>query len=269
MARASFSGTISLGLVNITVKAYTMTAEAEEGSFHWLHRECLSPVSQTWTCKACGGIVQDPVKGCMYEGSWVVFTKEEVKQLSMESEEGNPIQVHMIVPYGSVRTDISDRWYYLLPYAEVSRAYYVLFEALNMEDAEAVVSLVTRGKSHLGVIYPRMGILALRRIQYFANTRTIQYYNLKVPPAPQIKPKEVQLARTLLKELRGEFKHDQFIDESEQRIFEAVTAKAAGKPIPTLSVPDKSPVILDLTAALEQSIKQIRSKEKKARRKAS
>lgn len=262
VGRASFSGNLTLGLVVIGVKAYAVSADNDIG-LNWLHRECLSQVSQAWKCKACGLLVEKPVKGFHAETGWVVIEPTDLASMGLEEDASIPILT--FISRSVVSPLLFDRQYYLMPYSpEASRPYYLLARALSQEKLEAVVSYISRGKSHLGVVSPVGNDLALRSVCYYDEIRELSDYGIKRPPAPEFTQRELKLARDLVKRMSGEFEHSQYPNISKTRLLELIEAKAAGRPIRPIPVSVEAPKVLDLSIALETSLKNLNSRKRRA-----
>ena len=87
--RPIWSGRISIGLVNVPVKLYTMIRD-NSISFRYLHKNDGAPLKYQKVCTLDKEVIdwEDIVKGYeVNKNEYVIFTKEELEALRPESDE--------------------------------------------------------------------------------------------------------------------------------------------------------------------------------------
>ena len=86
--RSFWSGTISIGLVNVPVKLYTMIRD-QSYSFHFLRKRDGCPLRYQRVCTYDNEVVEwgDVARGYeVQKGEYVTFTKEELDAIRPESD---------------------------------------------------------------------------------------------------------------------------------------------------------------------------------------
>lgn len=252
-ARSIGSGTISFGLVSISIKLYTATSP-QSVSFNQLHKKCGSRIRQQLFCPVDNEIIQrsDIVKGYEYQKDrFVQFTEDELKKL--EAERTDRIDIVEFVPADTVDFMYIDRTYYLGPDRGGDRAYKLLSEAMTRMNRIAVGRFGSRGKEYLVLLRPYKGGLILHHVFYADEVRSFD--DVDRPGEVEFKPVEADLADKLIEQLStDEFKPEQYHDEYRDRVLQAVDQKAAGEEI---NVAPEAPQaqIIDLFEALKRSLK--------------
>lgn len=255
--RASFTGTLHVGELQVRVKACPMTNGTIE-EFHVLHRTCLLPLSQEYRCPGCQLLVApgDRVKGIESGGRWVVFTEDELRTLRAESEDARP----MFVAYTTNPNTVRPRWrlrsYFLVPELPGDyRTYRVLERALGRTRLALVVSFVDHGRTRLGTVLTdptHPGWLVLDLLHYQSELRAPG-----VQPWKDVRPdaQELKLAQALLTRQVRAFSHASHVDPYPNRLKLALEAKVLRQPVqfPTKLVPVARPG--PLIDALQRSLK--------------
>ena len=87
--RSIWSGRVSIGLVNVPVKLYSMMRD-NSISFRYLHKKDGSPLKYQKVCALDKQVIpwEDTVKGYeINKNEFIIFTKEELEALRPESDE--------------------------------------------------------------------------------------------------------------------------------------------------------------------------------------
>ena len=260
--RSLGSGTISFGLVSIPVKLYT-AASSESPSFNLLHAKCGNRIRQQRLCPVCNEVVEreDLVKGYEFaKDQYVRVTDEELKAL--EGEASRAIEISEFVPLSTVDPVYFEKSYYLGPDKGGDKPYRLLAQAMSQASKVALAKFVMRGRENLVLLRSSQNGLMLHAM-YFAD-EVRDFSEVEKGESAKISAAETNLAMRLIDELTNdEFKPEQYSDEYRQRVLDLVHSKAEGKEI-TLAepVPQRAQVI-DLMAALKESLEKRESKEKK------
>src|SRR5215212_4563074 len=115
-ARSLNKAVISFGLVSVPVKVYPATNPSGRIGFHLLHAKDKERLKQQYVCPKDGKVVPrgEMVKGYEYaKGRYVVFSKEELKQLEQDPTHG--IEIAEFVPEDRVDPAFFEKSYYLGP----------------------------------------------------------------------------------------------------------------------------------------------------------
>jgi DNA end-binding protein Ku len=260
--RSIGSGAISFGLVSIPVKLY-LAASSEAPSFNLLHARCGNRIRQQRFCPACNTVVEreDLIRG--YEVSkdqYIQVTDEELKAL--EGEASEEIEIAEFVPLEKVDPIYFERSYYLGPDRGGEKAYRLLADTMAQVGKVALAKFVLRGKENLVIVRSARNGLVLHTM-YFAD-EVRNFDEIAKGESAKISEAESQLAVRLIEELStGDFEPDKYEDEYSQRVLDLVDKKAEGQKI-TLAKPQaRRGQVIDLMAALKESLGKKAPKQKK------
>ena len=260
--RSIGSGAISFGLVSIPVKLY-LAASSESPSFNLLHARCGNRIRQQRFCPACNTVVEreELIRG--YEVSkdqYIQVTDEELKAL--EGEASEEIEIAEFVPLAKVDPIYFERSYYLGPDRGGEKAYRLLADTMAQVGKVALAKFVLRGKENLVIVRSARNGLVLHTM-YFAD-EVRNFDEIAKGESAKISEAESQLAVRLIEELsNGDFEPDKYEDEYSQRVLDLVDKKAEGQKI-TLAKPQaRRGQVIDLMAALKESLGKKAPKQKK------
>ena len=260
--RSIGSGAISFGLVSIPVKLY-LAASSESPSFNLLHARCGNRIRQQRFCPACNTVVEreDLIRG--YEVSkdqYIQVTDEELKAL--EGEASEEIEIAEFVPLAKVDPIYFERSYYLGPDRGGEKAYRLLADTMAQVGKVALAKFVLRGKENLVIVRSARNGLVLHTMYFADEVRSFD--EIAKGESAKISEAESQLAVRLIEELStGDFEPDKYEDEYSQRVLDLVDKKAEGQKI-TLAKPQaRRGQVIDLMAALMESLGKKAPKQKK------
>ena len=260
--RSIDSGAISFGLVSIPVKLY-LAASSEAPSFNLLHVRCGNRIRQQRFCPACNTVVEreDLIRG--YEVSkdqYIQVTDEELKAL--EGEASEEIEIAEFVPLAKVDPIYFERSYYLGPDRGGEKAYRLLADTMAQVGKVALAKFVLRGKENLVIVRSARNGLVLHTMYFADEVRSFD--EIAKGESAKISEAESQLAVRLIEELStGDFEPDKYEDEYSQRVLDLVDKKAEGQKI-TLAKPQaRRGQVIDLMAALKESLGKKAPKQKK------
>jgi DNA end-binding protein Ku len=260
--RSIGSGAISFGLVSIPVKLY-LAASSEAPSFNLLHARCGNRIRQQRFCPACNTLVEreDLIRG--YEVSkdqYIQVTDEELKAL--EGEASEEIEIAEFVPLAKVDPIYFERSYYLGPDRGGEKAYRLLADTMAQVGKVALAKFVLRGKENLVIVRSARNGLVLHTMYFADEVRSFD--EIAKGESAKISEAESQLAVRLIEELStGDFEPDKYEDEYSQRVLDLVDKKAEGQKI-TLAKPQaRRGQVIDLMAALKESLGKKAPKQKK------
>lgn len=260
--RAVGSGAISFGLVSIPVKLYT-AASSESPSFNLLHAKCGNRIRQQRFCPVCNAVVErdDLIKGYEFaKDQYVKVSDDELKAL--EGEASKAIEISEFVPLSTVDPIYFEKSYYLGPDKGGDKPYRLLAAAMGEAGKVALAKFVMRGRENLVLIRSSQNGLMLHTM-YFAD-EVRDFNEIEKGESAKISGAETSLAMRLIDELSNDqFKPENYEDEYRQRVLDLVNSKAEGKEITVVEPGAKRAQVIDLMAALKESLGKKQSKEKK------
>ena len=138
--------------------------------------------------------------------------------------------------------------YYLLPQEGAEKPYRLLVKALDETGRVAIAKVVIRNKQHLAAVRPTGDTLVLETMYYADEVRQPEE-----APRPQVRPAEVEMAKTLIENLAAKFDPEKYHDRYRNELLELLEKKAEGEPLPEPQAQEGGEVV-DLMEALRQSV---------------
>ncbi len=276
MARSIWSGTVSFGLVSIPVRMFTAT-ESKELKFHFLHKQDLKPIGYDKVRKDTGEHV-DPdqiVRGFEIEkGRYVPLDDEDLDRLDIELT--HSIDICDFVDLEEIDPIYFRKAYFLLPDKGAEKPYRLLVRALDETAKVGIAKVVIRNKQHLACLRTYEALLMLETMYYPDEVKSPASLDGDIGK-PKVAKGEVEMAKSLVENLSEPFKPEKYDDTYRKELLSLIRKKAKGQKLPEPEDTDEGEVI-DLMAALRESVEQTKRRErgssrttsrKKSRRKAS
>ncbi len=265
--RPIWSGTISFGLVSVPVRMFTAT-ESKELRFHFLHKRDMTPIGYDKVRKDTGEHV-DPdeiVRGFELEkGHFIELTDEDLDRLDIELT--HTIDICDFVSLDEIDPIYFRKAYYVTPNRGAEKPYRLLVRALEETGRVGVAKVVIRNKQHLACVRPYGGLLVLETMYYADEVRSPAALDGDVHGA-DLRPAEVEMAKTLVENLSERFDPSKYDDTYRKELLELIQAKAKGRRLPEPEEGDEGEVV-DLMAALRESVERTRRRRTRSRAKAS
>jgi DNA end-binding protein Ku len=227
--------------------------------FNMLERNTQSRIKYKKTCVDCGGreVANDEiVKGYQYEkDKYVIFTDEDFERLKTDRDKN--ITITQFVDIAEIDPIYFDRAYYVTPTGG-ENAFTLLLAALTEQARAGIAKTVLGTRETLLLIRANDG-------KMIANTLFFHDEVVRVPSivTKNVKAAELTLAKTLIDNMLLPFKPEQFHDEYNARLREAIAQKIAGNEIatPKSAAPTN---IVNIMDALKQSVEITKPKTKRA-----
>lgn len=252
-ARAISSGTISFGLVSIPIKVYS-ASQSKSVSFSMLHESDKARLKQQYICSGCNEKVErnQTVRGYEYSrGQYVVMTEDEIKGLQQKSDQS--IEIEEFIPISKVDPIYYDRTNLLGPDKGGHKAYRLLCEAMHEAGKVALGRFSARGKQQLVLLRPTQRGLVMHALYYADEVRNFD--DIELGDAIEFRDHEMELANQLVAQLSKEtFDPQKYEDEYRRTVLEAIDRKVAGEEVVIQPTEESREQIIDLVAALKQSL---------------
>jgi DNA end-binding protein Ku len=253
MARSLWKGSIAFGLVNIPVELHTAVRDSRP-RFRMLHADDRSPIKFERVCAREGKPVawDELVKGYEYEkGRFVVLTKEDFRAAALEKS--RTVDIRSFVD----PTEIDDRFfetsYYLVPPKGAERAYALLREAIRDTGLVGIATIVLRDAQHLAALEVVNDAMVLTLMRFAEELVDISAYTF--PTIKDVRKPELEMARTLVKNLADKWDPSQYTDEYRANLMKIIKAKMKGKePHLVEHVEPQQAEVVDLMERLRQSL---------------
>jgi DNA end-binding protein Ku len=254
--RAYWKGYLKLSLVTCPVALYPASSQAEKTHFHQINRKTGNRLRQQMVDEGTGKRVDKEQKGRGYElakGKYVEIEPEELQAVEIEST--HTIDIDSFVPEEEIDKRYYERPYYVVPDAKSGEeAFAVIRDAMKDKGRVALARIVFANREHIMAIEPwGKGLLGTTlRYDYEVRDEREVFKGIQSPRVPK---EMVQLAAHILDKKAGHFDPAKFKDEYELALRKLVKRKAAGKTIERSEPSEDRSNVIDLMAALQQSLK--------------
>jgi DNA end-binding protein Ku len=261
MAASVWSGYLTFGLISIPVRLFS-GARSSGISFHQLHRDDLTRVKQQLICPAENKVLErsEIVKGYEYrKNEYVVVEPEEIKQI--EPKTAKNMEILEFVKTSEVDPVYFDSSYYMMPEKAGRRPYALLTKALEESEYVGIAKLTMHNREYTVFLRPHEGGLMLHTMYYEEEVRKVEGFGA---PDVDLKDAEVKVAHQLIEALAAEWEPEKFKDDFQENLKNLIQTKLEGGKIAEVEKPKKIAPVVDLMAALKQSLAQMEGKKKPA-----
>jgi DNA end-binding protein Ku len=237
-------------------------ARGESISFHMLHREDLSRVKQQLICSADNQVLdrRDIVKGYEYrKGEYVVIEPEEIKKI--EPKTAKAMEIIQFVKASEIDPLYFESSYYMTPEEGGRRPYALLSRAMADNSYYAIAKLTMHNREYTVCVRPYRDGLMLHTMYYQDEVRTMESFETE---GIEIREAELKIANQLIEALADKFEPTRFHDTFQDNLKALIKARLEGRQVTAIEAPKPAPVV-DLMAALKQSLAQMGEKKPPAR----
>jgi DNA end-binding protein Ku len=226
--RPVWSGSLSLGLVNIPVKALPLTQDRRI-HFRMMHRTCATPVHFKKVCEE-GHEVPDEELSHGFEvapGEYVLLEKEEIEGARPRSSE--EIRLASFISVFEVDAHYFEKTYLLVP--DGSDAPYALLRRVMQRSGKAAIGKVT--------LHSRERVVLVHHYRNAIVATTLRYHDELLDPSdaplleslPEPEEEAIVLAQRIVEKLTAPFDLSAYEDNYRRRLEELILAKVEGKSI--------------------------------------
>jgi DNA end-binding protein Ku len=262
MPRALWNGYVSFGLVNIPVSMVTAVRD-QDIHFHLLHEKDGARLHQKLVCPFDAQEVNRKQAARGYEvadGEYVIVADEELQAL--EPKKTRMIEISDFVDLDQIDPIYYERPYYLVPREGGSKAYALLLRAMAEKNRIGVGKFVFHEREQLVALRPLGDVLCMEIMRFADEIVGRQELEETVAEEGTADAKQLALAAELIDALAGDFEPEKYKDEFREAVRELIDKKAKGEKIVAAPAEAEEGKVIDLMAALERSLKQVRGKGK-------
>ncbi|MGW4874617.1 non-homologous end joining protein Ku [Streptomyces chartreusis] len=254
MPRTIWSGAISFGLVTVPINVVSAT-EDHSIRFHQYHLEDMGRVRVRKYCE-----VEDREVANAEIGKGYQLTKEQVIPISDEELRDLPlptakaVEIEAFVPLESIDPIRIGEGYYLQPSGQVAaKPYKLLVQALSRSSKVAVAKYAWSGRERLGLLRVKDdSVIVLHSMRWPDEIRDPSEL---LPEPVELTEDEIDGALALMDSMtRDDLDGPEFEDTYTDALAKVIEAKREDKPLPQVSEPEEPGQVLDLMAALQESV---------------
>ncbi len=258
MPRTIWSGVISFGLVTVPCQVQSAT-ENHSIQFHQYHLEDMGRVRVRKVCELEDREVGQSEIGKGYEyakDQVVAISDEELRELPLPTAKA--IEIAAFVPLESIDPIRIGEGYYLAPDGAVAaKPYKLLVAALGRSSKVAIAKYAWSGRERLGLLRVRDDVIVLHAMRWPDEVRDPSVVD---PPTADVTDDEIDGALALMDTMAvDDLTGPDFRDTYTEALAEVIEAKREDRPLPEAPEPEKPGQVLDLMAALQESVQKARA----------
>ena len=237
-------------------------ARSQGISFNMLHRTDKSRLKQQYVCQAENVVVDrsDIVKGYEFrKDEYIIIEPEEIKKI--EPQTAKTMEILEFVKESEVDPVYFESSYYMLPEEAGRRPYALLTKALEESEYVAIAKITMHNREYTVFLRPHKGGLMLHTMYYAEEVREVEGFGA---PDVELKEAEVKVAHQLIDALAAEWDPEKYKDSFQENLKKLIEAKLEGGEVAAVEKPKKLAPVIDLMAALKESLAQMEGKKKPA-----
>ena len=261
MAASVWSGYLTFGLISMPVRLFS-GARSQSISFNMLHRTDQSRLKQQYVCQADGQVVErsEIVKGYEFrKDEYIVIEPDEIKKI--EPQTAKTMEILEFVKEAEVDPVYFDASYYMLPEDAGRRPYALLTKALEESEYVAIAKLTMHNREYTVFLRPHSGGMMLHTMYYAEEVKQVEGFG---PPDVELKDAEVKIAHQLINALADKWDPEKYHDNFQENLKKLIETKLEGGKVVEIDKPKKLAPVVDLMAALKQSLADMEGKKKPA-----
>ena len=240
---------ISVGLIHIPVGLYKTTKDISV-SFNQLCKESGERIKYKKYCPSCQKEVtgEDIIKGYEFEkGKYVTISNEELERIKTRKD--RTIHVLHFAKMADIDQLYYEKNYYAVPEPGGEKPFELFRQALLAKKEVAVAMSVIGTKVELLVLYPTKSGLIAKILFYQEEIQAVPVQPLKT----QVSREELEMAKSLVESMTKPFEPEQYHDEYQARLRNAIETKIRGQEIVAEQTAQGGNVI-DFMEALKKTV---------------
>ena len=231
-------------------------------SFNMLHRPDKQRVKQQYICQAEGVVVDrsDMVKGYEFrKDEYIIIEPDEIKKI--EPQTAKTMEILEFVKTSEVDPVYFESSYYMMPEEAGRRPYALLTRALEESEYVAIAKITMHNREYTVFLRPHEGGMMLHTMYYAEEVKKVEGFGA---PDVELKDAEVKVAHQLIEALADEWDPEKYKDNFQENLKKLIETKLEGGEVAEVERPKKLAPVVDLMAALKQSLAQMEGKKKPA-----
>ncbi len=231
-------------------------------SFNMLHRTDQSRLKQQYVCQADGQVVDraDIVKGYEFrKDEYIIIEPDEIKKI--EPQTAKTMEILEFVKATAVDPVYFESSYYMMPEEAGRRPYALLTKALEESEYVAIAKITMHNREYTVFLRPHEGGMMLHTMYYAEEVKKVEGFGA---PEVELKEAEVKVAHQLIEALAAEWDPEKYKDTFQENLKQLIETKLEGGEVAAVEKPKKLAPVIDLMAALKQSLAQMEGKKKPA-----
>ena len=272
-SRAVWKGQLRLSLVAIPVEIHSATKTGARVSFRQIHGPSGKRIRYQKSVPGVGPVNSDEIlKGYeLGDDEYLLLEPDEIDAIKLETKK--TLELVQFVGACEISPLYYDKPYYVVPTDELAEdAYRVVRDALRASDRVGLGQLTMRGKEHLCAIRPCGDGLLLETLHYGDELKAADPLFSTIED-DKVDKDLLSVATELIERKTKPFEADAFTDNYDVALRELIERKRKSRKTPRAKAgEDEAPSadnVVDLMAALKESLKKDGAGKRKQTRKSS
>ncbi len=255
--RPTWSGSIQISLVSISVNIFPATNPGRQVEFHQIDRKTHKRVHHQNVDESGEVEKADIVKGFEYaKDKYIEIDPDELKALRIPT--ATTMQIKQFVKAGEISSALFDRPYFVAPKDEVqAKALSIMRKALAQTETLGIGEIAFSGREHLVAIGapldPKQKGLMLYMLRYEDELRDPKS-SLSGVKETSVDSDELALAKQLIAKSTSKFDLSAYQNDYESAVKKLVNAKRKGKPLPEPEPAPAKTKVVNIMDALRSSL---------------
>ncbi|WP_260740497.1 non-homologous end joining protein Ku [Tunturiibacter lichenicola] len=255
--RPTWSGSIQISLVSISVNIFPATNPGRQVEFHQIDRKTHKRVHHQNVDESGEVEKADIAKGFEYaKDKYIEIDPDELKALRIPT--ATTMQIQQFVKADEISSALYDRPYFVAPKDEVqAKALSIMRKALAQTDTLGIGEIAFSGREHLvGIgapLDPKQKGLMLYMLRYEDELRDPKSSLSGVKDA-SVNSDELALAKQLIAKSMSKFDLSAYQNDYEAAVKKLVDAKRKGKPLPKPEPAPAKTKVVNIMDALRNSL---------------
>ena len=190
---------------------------------------------------------------------YIVIEPEEIKKI--EPQTAKTMEILEFVKASEVDPVYFESSYYMMPEEAGRRPYALLTKALEESEYVAIAKLTMHNREYTVFLRPHAGGMMLHTMYYAEEVKKVEGFGA---PDVELKDAEVKVAHQLIEALAADWDPEKYKDTFQENLKKLIETKLEGGEIAEVEKPKKLAPVVDLMAALKQSLAQMEGKKKPA-----
>lgn len=261
--RSIWKGAITFGMVTIPVKLYSAT-ESKDVRFRMLCKKHEAPIEEKRFCTEGGEELAwgELARGHeVAKGQFVVLDPEEIDAAKPESS--TTIDIGDFVESAEIDPVYFEKSYFLEPTDIGAKPFSLLMRALDETERVALARVTIRTRERLATLRTYEDGMILETMFWPDEIRSTGALDLPEGDETKVRPKELEMARSLIESLAEKFRPESYTDAYRDALEKLIAQKMKGE---TRNAKRRKPEpkVIDLMEALQASVDQAKKGGKKA-----
>ncbi len=251
----TWSGSISMGLVNIPVRAIPITLERKI-SFRMLHQKCKTPISYKLFCEEGDEVSKSEIAyGYKLKGhDYLVFDKREIA--SAKPVSSKLIELDMFIEFFQVDPHYFERTFLLIP-DNSEKPYALLRKVLEKTGLAAIGKVTMSTKERVVLIHYYHNAIVATTLRYPDEVTDPAHY-AEIRDLPEANEEELALMTKIVDKLTVDLDLSIFHDGYKERIEALIKSKMKGEVAQVHEKRPKKPVAKSMMEALRETAESLK-----------